>query len=90
MNKQVHVYYSGTVQGVGFRFTAERVARDLGLVGWIKNLYDGRVELVAEGDEEILQQLLDGINQHFKNYIRDTDITHSLATGEFKDFGLKF
>jgi len=47
MAKRAHVYYSGSVQGVGFRFTAEDLARQNNLTGWVKNLADGRVEIVA-------------------------------------------
>ena len=43
-----HVYFSGEVQAVGFRYTAMLYARDLGLTGWVKNLYDGRVEMEAD------------------------------------------
>ncbi len=51
MRKRIHVYYSGMVQGVGFRFTAEKLAKGLGLAGWVKNLRDGRVEVLCEGEE---------------------------------------
>ena len=47
---------SGTVQGVGFRFFAERVARELGLPGYVKNLGDGRVEAYAVGDHAVLDE----------------------------------
>ena len=49
----------GRVQGVGFRFFAERAARELGVHGWVRNLPDGRVESLAEGDEEIVSRYLD-------------------------------
>ncbi|PIQ88261.1 MAG: acylphosphatase [Candidatus Omnitrophica bacterium CG11_big_fil_rev_8_21_14_0_20_42_13] len=88
--KRLHVYYSGSVQGVGFRFTVERIALDLGIAGWVKNLRDGRVEVVGEADEKVLRELLGGISDYFKKYITDTDIAFSSATGEFKDFAIKF
>jgi acylphosphatase len=90
MKKQVRVYYSGRVQGVGFRFTAEDIARDLGVCGWAKNLRDGRVEVVAEAEEEVLKDFLARINQYFSRYIRDIETDWQPASGGFKDFGIEF
>jgi acylphosphatase len=90
MLKQVHVYYSGRVQGVGFRFTAERIANDLGLSGWVKNLPSGKVELLAEGEEKTLKQLLEKIDSYFSNYIIDKQISWLPASGEFAGFEIKF
>jgi len=90
MKKQVHVYYSGAVQGVGFRFTARDVADDLGISGWVKNLRNGQVEVVAEAEEEILKEFLSKINKYFAGYIKDVDIQWSNATDEFKDFRIMF
>ncbi len=58
MNKRWHILVSGIVQGVFYRATAVEVARSLGLKGWVRNLPDGRVEIVAEGDSDALNQLL--------------------------------
>jgi acylphosphatase len=58
MKARLHAYISGRVQGVAFRFFAQHEARMLGLTGWVRNLYDGRVEVVAEGEEESLEQFL--------------------------------
>ena len=90
MNKQIHAYYTGRVQGVGFRFTVERLAQDIGVVGWVRNLPDGRAEVFAEGSDEDLKDFLGEIKRQFSGYIRDEDIAWSEATGEFKDFGIKF
>ena len=57
-NKELHAIFSGLVQGVGFRFTTLSFANELGLVGTVSNLSDGRVELLAQGDEFVLRQLL--------------------------------
>ncbi|MFH1269861.1 MAG: acylphosphatase [Candidatus Omnitrophota bacterium] len=90
MKKQLHVYYSGRVQGVGFRFTAEKIAREMGVTGWVKNMRDGRVEITAEAEEETLKDFLEKINGYFSVYIRDADTQWLAATGEFKDFGIEF
>ncbi len=52
--KRAHIWVSGRVQGVFFRQSTEGRARDLGLVGWVRNLPDGRVEALAEGDPAAL------------------------------------
>ena len=90
MNKRLHVVFSGDVQGVGFRFTAERAAVSLGLTGWVMNLSDGRVEAVCEGTLEELNGFLGRIAKVFKEYINDTDIAWEEATGEFSGFDIRF
>ncbi len=86
--KRVHVFYSGNVQG--FRFTAERIAAKLEITGWVKNARDGRVEVVAEGKQDRLEQFLKEIQSYLANYIRDSEVNWLEATGEFKDFGIAF
>ncbi len=56
--KRAHIWVSGRVQGVWYRATARDVAQRLGLAGWVRNLPDGRVEIVAEGDETALQEFI--------------------------------
>ncbi len=88
--KHLHALFSGYVQGVGFRYTARRVAQSLGLVGWVKNCYDGRVELVAEGEEDTLQQMLTQLNCTFEDYVKHSDVAWSEGTGEFSSFSIRF
>ena len=89
--KRAHVFYSGRVQGVGFRITAEEAARNLGVVGWVKNLRDGRVELVAEADQETLEQLLNDIRAgSMKNFITQVEISWSSASETFDDFEIRY
>ncbi|MEA1928042.1 MAG: acylphosphatase [Candidatus Auribacterota bacterium] len=58
MKVHLHILVSGKVQGVFFRYSTRERAEGLGLTGCVKNLYDGRVEIVAEGEEEKLKSLL--------------------------------
>ena len=89
MKSRAHVYYSGRVQGVGFRFTAQDLAHELGVTGWVKNLGDGRVELLACAEEEVLKDFLAKIRRYFSQYIRDEDVEWQEAEGEFKEFGIE-
>lgn len=58
MSKQVHCIVKGRVQGVFFRASTQREAKRLGLSGWVKNLPDGGVEIVAEGEDDSLKDFL--------------------------------
>jgi acylphosphatase len=89
MNRRVHATYEGWVQGVGFRFSAERAAAAFDLSGWVKNLRDGRVELVCEGKETDLKGFLEKMHSIFKTYIRNSDLEWGEATGEFNGFDIR-
>ncbi|MCU0666813.1 MAG: acylphosphatase [Candidatus Omnitrophica bacterium] len=84
--QQVHIYYSGSVQGVGFRFTARDIACKLGVKGWVKNLSDGRVELFAQGPQPCLKQYLDQISDNFSGYITDQQEHWNNASVSLPDF----
>jgi len=66
-----HVFYSGQVQGVGFRYTALRLAQCHAVAGTVRNLADGRVELVAEGEAAEVDRFLDALRRHMAAYIAD-------------------
>ena len=68
------VYYSGRVQGVGFRYTAWNVARGFDVVGYVRNLPDGRVELLAEGAPAEIEGFLRAIRETLDRYIRDISV----------------
>jgi acylphosphatase len=84
---RMHIFYSGHVQGVGFRYTVKSAAAGFEVTGTVRNLLDGRVELAAEGPREELeafrQAILDSGLEHF---IRNEDVNWSDATGEFRGF----
>ncbi len=56
--KQIHLYISGFVQGVGYRANTRHQAQKLGLTGWVKNLQDGRVEALIQGPEDRLRKMI--------------------------------
>jgi acylphosphatase len=69
-----HVFYEGRVQGVGFRATVKGIARGYEVVGWVKNLPDGRVELQASGDTDEVEAFLEAIAEsELKSHIRKMD-----------------
>ena len=89
--KRAHIVYSGHVQGVGFRYTAQDIATGVGLKGWVKNLEDGRVEIVVEGKEEDIKGFLDKISKgQLGRYIIDTELSWGKSTKEFDGFGIRF
>lgn len=77
------VHYSGHVQGVGFRFTARNIARNYNIGGYVQNLPDGRVLVVAEGDEQEVQAFLNELEQAMASFIRNKTVDRSTPTGEF-------
>ena len=64
MGSRIHVYFSGMVQGVGFRYTAQRIANDTNITGWVRNLPDGRVEAVCEADPVKLEEFLEKLTKN--------------------------
>ncbi|WP_044239891.1 acylphosphatase [Chondromyces apiculatus] len=85
--KQVQIFVRGRVQGVYFRATTQRESRRLGLSGWVKNRPDGSVEIVAEGDEDRLKDLIAWANRGpSAARVERVDIRWRSFTGEYFDF----
>jgi acylphosphatase len=84
------VHYFGRVQGVGFRYTTCQLAADFAVVGHVRNLPDGRVELVAEGDPEEIERFLSAVARTMTRNIREATNYESPATGEFDRFQVRF
>ena len=87
---RTHVIYSGTVQGVGFRFTTQKFASTLRLTGWVKNLPDGKVELVCEGSREQVENLLYKLDKHFTAHIKHKDVDWLTARKSFRGFEITY
>lgn len=82
------VYYSGRVQGVGFRYTARSLAAGLPVAGFVRNLENGDVELLAEGEADAVDRLLAAIDEQLGGNIRGRDI-HDEPPSGLKGFEIK-
>ena len=87
MNERAHLYVEGRVQGVNFRGFSRRVAVEMGLKGWVRNLYDGRVEILAEGDRANLESFIKRLEAG-PSFARvdQVSVRWGEYTGEFPDF----
>ena len=70
-----HIFFSGDVQGVGFRYRYFYIAQSLGLAGWVENLWDARVEMEVQGSEASIREMLDRIQQQRWINVADMEIT---------------
>jgi acylphosphatase len=85
--KRMQIFYSGSVQGVGFRYTVKSVASGFDVAGTVRNLPDGRVELVTEGGKDELSAFREAIRDSgLEHFIRDEAVNWSEATGGFRGF----
>jgi acylphosphatase len=82
-------HFTGHVQGVGFRYTVRNVALRHDVGGYVRNLNDGRVELVMEGADTEMEELLNEICDRMTDYIKKVDTNVLPATGEFSHFHIK-
>jgi acylphosphatase len=83
-----HVYYWGKVQGVGFRYTTLGVARRFPVTGYVKNLLDGQVEIVAEGHAEEVERFLAAVEAEMAGYIRGHTLQDQPPQG-FEEFTIR-
>lgn len=89
--KRVHAFISGRVQGVGFRASTRRVANRLGVKGWVKNLADGRVEVVAEGEKDRIEKFIDFLHDGpSMARVENVQITEERNREEFESFSIRF
>ena len=83
------VYYTGRVQGVGFRYSARSVAQQFDVTGFVRNLDDGRVQIVVEGSASEIDAFLKRIAEEMGRHIRSADVSKSEASGEFDAFEIE-
>ena len=89
--KRIHIWVSGVVQGVGFRYFTVRQARESGILGWVRNTYDGKVEIVAEGEEWQLKDFTEQVKigpSH--SSVRGVEVKEEKYQNEFKGFEVRF
>lgn len=87
---QLHTLIEGRVQGVGFRFFVQARAEKLGIKGWVRNTYDGNVEVMAEGPRETLETLLLDLRTGPPSaWVTQVKITWSAPTGKFRSFSVE-
>ena len=85
--KQMQVFYSGHVQGVGFRYSVRKVANGFEVAGLVRNLADGRVELIAEGTQEELNAFRQGIRESgLEHFIQKEEVSWCEAKNDFRGF----
>jgi acylphosphatase len=85
-----HIIVDGSVQGVSFRWWTKRVAMKLGIVGWVKNLEDGRVEIIAEAEKERLESLIDMLKKGpFFSKVEGVDVNWEKSTGQYHAFTIE-
>lgn len=84
------LFYHGTVQGVGFRYTARHIARSFRVSGYVRNLPNGEVELTVEGTKEALDRFLSAVARAMEGCIGGSRVRTGPATGEFEAFEIRF
>jgi len=83
----MQIFYSGRVQGVGFRYTVKSAARGFEVTGTVRNLEDGRVELIAEGEKAELEAFRKGIRENgLEHFIEKEDVGWGEGKNEFRGF----
>lgn len=80
------VFFTGRVQGVGFRYTALQVAREYEVAGYVKNLADGRVQLEVEGRAEEVAAFVDALEQRMHGYVRKMERSVEQRAAQFSGF----
>lgn len=87
---RVRVIISGNVQGVGFRMFVFRKARELGVTGWVKNMFSGQIEAVLEGEEVAVDKLVEECQRGpILSKVHQTQVIPETPTGRFREFEIR-
>jgi acylphosphatase len=87
---RAHLFISGVVQGVGYRWSCRRAAQGIGVTGWVRNLEDGRVEAVAQGTREQVDAFVRWCQRGPEDaQVTDVAVTDEEPAGEFQGFGIR-
>lgn len=81
-----HCFFCGRVQGVGFRYTTRNIAINFDVTGFVRNLADGRVELVVEGPSKEVESFIESVCERMKGYITRIEEKEEPVSGEFAQF----
>ena len=84
------VHYSGQVQGVGFRYTTRNIAQQFHVTGYVRNLRNGSVEVIVEGEADELDRFLADLQERMRNYLREVQVDRTAATQQFEGFEIRF
>jgi len=85
--KRVHIFVKGIVQGVFFRHFTSQQAKQMGIKGWVRNLPDGRVEMVCEGDEDSIEKIIAWSRRGPQGaVVEDIEVRYEEYKNEFTDF----
>ncbi len=84
------VFFTGNVQGVGFRYTAHEIAAAYAVSGFVRNLRDGRVQIVLEGQTQQIDDFLDALQARMRRHVRNVTADELAPTGEFSSFEIRF
>jgi len=85
-----HIIFTGRVQGVGFRFTARRAASRRQLTGFVRNVPNGTVEMLAQGRPEDIDDCIQDLKEYFAGYLRETKIVEIPPDPKHSDFKITF
>jgi acylphosphatase len=85
-----HIIFSGRVQGIGFRFTVLNIANQYQLTGFVRNLPDETVEMLAQGNPDDITNCIRDIQESFAGYITETTIEEATPNPQYKTFKITF